>query len=64
MEVKGQDVLRPGGPAPKRLRGESRGLGGGGKHGTAGGEEGQQRGAGKQEQGRGKWSMPGFSVDP
>ena len=29
VEVEGQAVLQPGGPAPKRLRDESNGLGGG-----------------------------------
>ena len=54
--VEGQAV-QPGGPAPKRLRDESRGLGGGGKQQHV--ERREERG----DQGRGKWGMPGFSVD-
>ena len=56
-----QGVLQPGGPAPKRLRDESKGLGGGGKH-QQGKRREQQRGTGGEEQGRGRWSMPGFNV--
>ena len=60
-EVEGLVSLQPGGPAPKRLRDENRGLSGRGKQRK---KRGQQRGAGKKEQGRGRWSMPGFSADP